>query len=149
MSITTIRENLISAIQSMTIEDGYNYDWDSATVNPAGNDFNRVADSAYPIADFWFGAEECENAEENTMTISNVITVEIDLVPKKIGTVAADVDKCIQDIKMLAGNNYNLSGACFFWWYDSYKRFFDQMHFPEYGVRVTMKIRYIEDRKNP
>ena len=145
--ISEIRTALTSAIKSMTIANGYNYDW--TTVNPPGSDWNRVAADKHPIADFWFEKEESEDGTSNTLTITNDLTVLIDVVPKRVGIEAADVDKCIDDIKRLAGNDYNLSGACFLWWYQGYERFNDQTHYPEYGARIRTIIRYRQDRKNP
>lgn len=145
--LTDIRNALTAAIKTMTIANGYNYDW--VTVNPANSDWNRVSADKYPIADYWFEKEESEDGPSNTMSITCDKTVLIDVIPKRTGIEAEDVDKCIDDIKKLAGTNYNLSGACFLWWYQGYERFNDQTHYPEYGARVRMKIRYRQDRQNP
>lgn len=149
MGISNIRAGLVAAIKTMTLDSGYSFDWDTGTVNPPRSDWNAVADAKYPVADFFFEDEECENGEENTQTITNLLTVMIDVIPKKRGVTAEDIDKAIDDFKKLAGNNHNLSRSCFFWWYERAERFRNEANFPEYLVRLTFKIRYRQDRKNP
>jgi hypothetical protein len=147
--LSSIRTALAAAISGMTTAGGYNLAWDAGTVNPTGGDWNAIAATAYPIADFWFGEEQCENGDLNTQTIINVLTAELDVIPKKVSNAAADVDQAIQDIKKLQGNNPSITNTCLYWWVDSWKRFNDQTHYPEYGARLTIKIRYVEIRTNP
>lgn len=149
MGIGNIRTALVAAIKSMTVENGYAFDWSVGTVNPPRSDWNAVPDDKYPVADFFFEDEECENGEENTQTISNILTVMIDAIPKKRSVTAENVDAAIDDFKRLVGNNFNLSQSCFFWWYERAERYRNESSFPEYMVRLTFKIRYRQDRKNP
>ena len=149
MDLELIKTAMASAIAGMTKTGGYQYNWNLGTVNPVDSDWNRVLDTAYPIADIYNPGEVCENPEANTLTVTNVATFLIDVVPNKGTVTSASVEKCVRDIKRICGQNPSLTGACFFWWYEKFDKFTDQMHPKEYGARVTVKVRYMQNRLNP
>lgn len=153
MSIATIEGAIATAVATMTVAGGYSFNWSHGTINPPDSDFERVRNGQspkYPIADIFYTEEDCEDGDKNTLSVSNVVTFFIDVIPKNKDTTKEDIANCVRDFKKLMFNNYHLGGA-FFWWYIGFKKFVDPLNTNRvhYGARIETKVRYRELRSNP
>lgn len=127
----------------------YHYNWSNCTINKDLNDVNSVPNHHFPYVDIEFIEEVCDNAFNNTQWHANILTMQLDCIPTKKNTTRENIDEIIQDIKRFFGNNNNLGGTVFAIGYDRYRRFTAQTQGNFYGVRITFKVKYFEDKINP
>lgn len=137
----TIREGIEESIHAMT-GPGYVYDWSNATVQLDNYDFNSVPAGNFPAVAFELDNDLCDNQELNQGFSSHIIECKLDIVPKKTGVTVEDVDNIRFDIQKMLHNNPNLSGSCFYAFYKSYQRYYQQVNGPAYGMTITIGIRY-------
>jgi hypothetical protein len=127
----------------------YNYDWSNCTINKENNDVNSVKESDFPYVDMEFYPDEvCDNTFNNTQWYANILTMQIDCIPVKKNTTRENVDHIVKDIKRFFGNNH-LGEPVFTIGYYGYRRFTAQTQGNFYGVRMTFKVKYFEDKINP
>jgi hypothetical protein len=96
----------------------------------------------------WAEGEQCLNPDDNNAIITNEITFEVDVIPKKENATAEDIDKAVRDIKRMAGLSRSLGIDGVFIRYINEKRFIES-HTVDFGSTVTLKVKYLEYRNNP
>ena len=149
----SVEQNIIDAFKSLlplcNEETGYNYDWSSCTVTEDADDPARIKDSEYPFIDIGFTDEISESQDRNTSHMANILTCNIAVIPVHKNATRENIDNVLTDIKKFVNNNHTLNGSCFCAWYDRSRRFTNQIYGKHYGILITLKIRYFQDKMNP
>lgn len=124
-----IRDRIVSMIGSMTISGGYNYDYDSDSINPVGGDVlsaldyaTETLDDIWPVVYVIIDREESLTGgafESNSGVIQNNLDIQIRvLFSATTDTLDTNGAKVIEDLKKLFFNDYTLkgSGSCLARW---------------------------------
>jgi len=151
--LTDIEQGMADAIASMTLGDGYNFDW--GTVND-----NDVARQEFPSAEITQTGEQCQDDEEGVWSGAYelespfVVRVRARLSNEEVlptYKIRKELNMALSDLKKLFGKNYHVSGACDLIMYTGSVKIPDSsgdIFRPAY-MDVSFKVRYTQDRQNP
>lgn len=130
---------------------GYNYTWTNCTINKDTDDVNSIDVSRFPYIDVEFMEEVADDQGRNTQYLTNVLTMEIDCIPVKSGTTRTNIINIVNDMKRFFGRNNTLGGTIgvLVITYDRYKKGSIQIKGKFFGVRMTFKVKYYQDKLNP
>ncbi len=149
-----IRTDIKAAIKELlhecnTVSSLYKINWSTSTIEDQDIDPGRLKPEQFPYVGIGFPEEYSESQDENVINRSNMLTCNLWIIPRVNKTTEEDIEDTILDIKRFIGNNHSLNGTVFLAWYDRYKLFTNQPSGLYYGVNITLKIRYFEDKLNP
>jgi len=162
--LTDIYDEIATLIGGMTTGGGYNFTWDSTSVNPKDFDMVEAIQSGdafsdiFPVTLVHYGEEVVEKPSMNQLAANGQsytndidFKIEVRVGASDVNTADQEINKAVSDLKKLFFNNDCLNGNSFIVLYTGHIRepFFADASGCAGRLLFNITVRYNQDITNP